>query len=615
MLLQCTTNPSKVPQNALSERIGPLHCSYELTATDYYVDGTKYVFFIETNLTKSKFSAVEKSLENLETLEASEIHRLLNANYFLVAIEKGGRHLHLMRDASGIKTAYYSHADAALCIGSVMHEVAQQQETVAFNKAGVYQLLYSGYLLDGYSFYEGIAEIKMGHHLVFDEHLQLVKSTQHLVHLAQQDNTYSEEENCLMLREAIQKAHQPFLSDKNIVLLSGGLDSIAMIISLDDIVKGEKLDSISFKVKDTTQDESVYSTSIAQHLQVPNKLIEVDANDPGIIHQFEEKVLRMNNPYYGAWIFGHFSGTPEEMYYAGQDTRLHTPALNEVDKWAYSFLKYQESWWLKGFLLPLTNGIVIPLLKALGWDKSPNRIVKNLFKAAHIFDLKKYISTFYFKIDAQKIKEKGLPIDYYHLIAEHLDLKLENCPSKRALYNEIVRLKWSEQYIYDMRYLQDVARINQTYIAMPFYNKELAEFSSGIPFDLATKPMIGRARFGKKKNIIYKYVLRKAFRDKLNDLTYYRAKAVSMTLHQLFNGPLGEKVGAILAADLAAKQSFIKEFQLEVVVKKYINHKKWAFEDSDYLHLVYYIATLIIYHQAIVLASRKTRVEKVPDWS
>lgn len=603
MLIRCTQTPTQAPKNALSEKIGYFHCTYALETTDYHVDGNHFVFFIETNLTHSKFKAIAPKLEALAQLEQKEVHKLLNGNYFLIAIEKEGLHIHMMRDASGIKTAYYSLNRSRLCVGSVMHEVARYQKRVAFNKAGVFQLLYSGYLLDGFTFYEGVSEIKMGQHLIFNEELELVSKSVYAVKLAQYDNPYSEEENFRMLRREFQLAHKPFLSGKNRVLLSGGLDSIAMLISLDDIANQEHLDSLSFKVKDTAQDESVYSTSIAEHLDIENTLQEIDPNAPEVIKDFEAKVLRMNNPYYGTWIFGHFRGTPEEMYYAGQDTRLHTPALNEVDKWAYSFLKHQDKWWLKNGLNPLSQRVVIPMLKALGWEKTNNRIFRNLYKAAHIFDLKKYINKFYLKIDKQKIRAKGLPTDYYEKITRLLDLKIENCPSKRALYNEIVRLKWSEQYIYDMRYLQDIARINNTYIAMPFYNKEVAEFSSGIPFGMATKPMIGRARFGQKKNIIYKYVLRKAFRDKLNDLTYYRAKAVSMTLHQLFNGPLGKKIGQILKEDLASTDSFIKQFKLEKVATKYFDKSSWGFSDSDYLHLAYYIATLAIYHHKVVRAA------------
>lgn len=611
MLIRCTNTPTEAPKNALSVRIGFFHCTYELESTDYHVDGTHFVFFIETNLTRSKFQAIAHQLKTLSQLEQKEVHKILNGNYFLMAIEKEGMHMHMMRDASGIKTAYYSLSRSQLCVGSIMHEVARYQRHVAFNKAGVFQLLYSGYLLDGFTFYEGVSEIKMGQHLIFNEEMELVAKSVYDIKLAQYDNPYSEEENFRMLRREFQLAHKPFLSKINRVLLSGGLDSIAMLISLDDIAGGKHLDSLSFKVKDTSQDESVYSTSIAKHLDIENKLQEIDPNDPAVIKDFEAKVLRMNNPYYGAWIFGHFQGTPEEMYYAGQDTRLHTPALNEVDKWAYALLEHRDKWWLKKGLNPLSKRIIIPCLKALGWEKTNNRIFRNLYKAAHIFDLKQYINKFYLKIDKQKIRAKGLPTDYYEKITRLLDLNLENCPSKRALYNEIVRLKWREQYIYDMRYLQDIARINTTYIAMPFYNKEVAEFSSGIPFAMATKPMLGRARFGSRKNIIYKYVLRKAFRDKLNDLTYYRAKAVSMTLHQLFNGPLGDKVGHILQKDLEAKDSFIRQFGLEKVVDKYSQKSTWGFGDSDYLHLAYYIATLAVYHREVVLAKTPTAAAKV----
>lgn len=152
----------------------------------------------------------------------------------------------------------------------------------------------------------------------------------------------------------------------------------------------------------------------------------------------------MNNFYYGIWIFGYFKGMLEEMYYVGQDICLYIFVLNEVDKWVYFLLKYQDKWWLKNGFNLFSKKVVILIFKVLGWEKINSRIFWNFYKVMYIFDLKKYINKFYFKIDKQKIKDKGLFIDYYEKIICFLDLDIDKCLSSRVFYNEIVWLKWSE---------------------------------------------------------------------------------------------------------------------------------------------------------------------------
>ncbi|RMG84290.1 MAG: hypothetical protein D6714_08235 [Bacteroidetes bacterium] len=589
---------------------GYLFIDYQLDPVDYVFENWRFLFLVDTNLTKEKTEALEDKLDDLKTFDPEALADIFNGNYFIIAIEKNRSRIHLLRDASGIKTGYFTKTQDALIVGSVMHDVAKHRDELEYNPEAINQLLYSGYLLNGYTIYEEVEEVKMGHCLSFDSLLSLNQVRHARINLAQKDNTLSLSENLRMLREKTRDAHRRMLSPENHVFLSGGLDSIAMLIALDDLPECKQLDSISFRVKNTLHDETRYAASIAEHLGIANEIREVDPDDPDHVKDLEEKVLKMNNPYFGAWIFGHFKGTPEQMFYAGQDTRLHTPALNEVDKWAFRFLKYQRAWWMRLLARPLSR-LAQRIMEKWGWDKGETMLKRNLYKAAFIFDLEKYVRKFYLKLDKEKMRRKGLPVEYYDLFQKHFDFDLDKIPNKRALYNKLVELKWQEQYVYDMRYLQDLGRLNNTYVAMPFYDKELAEFSSSIPFDLATRPIYGRARFGNKRRVIYKYVLRHAFKDKLNDLTFYRAKAVSQTLHQLFNGALGQKVRALLERDLRHTDSFIERFRLTGYVQQFLSRTSFDMNDEDLMARVYYIAMLTVYHHRIFLPHKK-RQTSVP---
>ncbi len=592
-----TKSPERV--GAVNGSIKNWHFAIHKEVTEYLFETPRLLWIIDTNLTRDKEQGLRAAIETMAEPDCEKLETLLNGNFFAAVLDKEQQRLTLLRDPSGVKTGYFSVDGTELFVGSIMHEVANARSSVDFHPEAVHQLLYSGYLLDGYTLYADVQELTMGTTLVLDGQFRPLHREKVSIRLAERDNELSPEQNFRMLREESRKAHEGYVGPANRVLLSGGLDSIAMLICLDDLQLGDRLDSLSFKVKGTTQDETVYAQSIAQHLGIENQVLEINPDDVANFEGFEETLLRMNNPYFGVWIFGNFRGTPHQMFYAGQDTRLHTPALNEVDKWAFALLPYQNRFWMRFVAQPLAR-LAGNFMKLLGWPNSKNRILKNLYKATHIFDLKRYLRKFYLKLDPEKIAAAGLPTTFYSDFEKHFEFDLDSIPTERALYNKLVELKWKEQYVYDMRYLQDVARINQTYIAMPFYNRRLAEFSSSIPFRLATKPMVGQDRFGEKKWIVYKYALRHAFRDKLNDLTFYRAKAVSNTLHQLFNGVMGQKVRSLLIQDLANPRSLIQRFQLQAFVQRFLHTDFWEMEDSSYLMTIYYIGALTVYNRHIV---------------
>lgn len=137
---------------------------------------------------------------------------------------------------------------------------------------------------------------------------------------------------------------------------------------------------------------------------------------------------------------------------------------------------------------------------------------------------------------------------------------------------------------------------------MPFYDARLASFSSSIPFNQATRLLLGHDRYSEEKVLINKYMLRMAFRDKLNDTIFYRQKAVSSTLHLLFNAELGRKITEIVRKDLECGNSFVRKYDLEKFVETYLKNDRWTVDDEKYLLKVYYISMLCIYNDHVIRA-------------
>ena len=573
-----------------------IELNYEnIEVTENVVETDRFFYFFDVNLVDKK-SIIDQLKVQESTISYLEINKLMRGNFFAVIFDKSNQELTVYRDKSGIKSGYYQQQSNALIIGTNVHDVTLKSGVKSFNKSAVYKYIYGDFLFNGETFYEGISEFKRGVSYSYNNLLELKESEVFNIELPTKDNDLSEEQNINQLREEIDNAHKDYLSEKNNILLSGGIDSVAMLIALDDITTKDKIHSISYKVKETLEDETFYAKSIADHLEIPIEIKEIDPKSKANYASFEDRILKMNNPYVGMWIFGNFKGTPNEMFYAGQDTRLHTPSVNPIDRIAFSLVAVKDNFFI--LILAKIAALFRGILSMFNY--SENKYLRELYKLSFVFNVEQYISKYYFNLDHKKFDTYGFPTEIYHELESYFKLDYTNIKSPRALYNKIVELKWSEQYINDIRYLQDIAKLNTTYIAMPFYLEPIAQFSAGIPFKLSIKTMMGRGRFSNKKRLVKKYMLRQSLKDKMNDDVYYRAKAVSSSMYLVFNGVLGDLVREELQKDLLIENSFINQFKLNAFIDKFLNTTEFKVSDEGYLLKVYQLGMLAVYNRTVL---------------
>jgi hypothetical protein len=304
----------------------------------------------------------------------------------------------------------------------------------------------------------------------------------------------------------------------------------------------------------------------------------------------------MNNPYPGRWVFGNLGRTSLlQTYFAGQDTRLHTPDLNPVDKLAFRMLPL---WRRKpGRAAMRAVRRMLTAVRPAGWSTSEKRYFRGLSRAVDTLDLEGYLVRYFFHCHPETIPSEAHSPEHFRALVDFFRVDFGHVDNQRHLYNEIVRLKWQEQYTHDIRYLQDVARLTGTYMAMPFYDVKLAEFSSSIPFKQATRFVVGRDRYTQKRVLVNKYMLRMAFRGRLNDPVFYRQKAVSRSLYLLCNGVLGKILADLLQRDLTSGDSFVREFHLKPMVDLFLGRQDWTPVHDNYLLKVYILAILGLYRR------------------
>lgn len=566
---------------------------YELNERELFFENDEVAVFCKSN------AIIKNQLEvyfNTESYSLVTLKPLLKEDYFTVIINKFTSKITVIRDKSGINAGYYHANNGTLIISSLMHLISEFVPC-QMDKNNVYQFLYSDYLIDGQTFYKELKGFEVGSEYTFNSNFEITHKTLSDFNLGSDENTLSEVENIKKLREEIVKAHVKYLNKENIVLLSGGIDSVAMMIALDDLLPKNQILAHSYKVKNITNaDETVYAKSIADHLNIPIDIFETDLKGKISEVDFKTIVSKMNIPYCGVHFFmDNFKDNEEITYYAGQDTRLHTPSVNKIDLVAFNLFKKPKA------LLVTLNAlasILRPMFRL--FKNSSNRTLRGLLRATYVFDINQYVFKYYYAIDKKKLESYQLPTNHFEAYKSQYTLDLKNVKNKRGLYNAIVSMKWKEQYVTDIRYMQDMATMMNSNLAMPFYDIDLARYSATIPFDLSTKTMLGRSEFDEKNKVVYKYILRMALKDKIDKKTFNRSKAAPVTTFALFNDSMNDIIKSLFNEDLNSQNSFIRNFDLEQFINNFITRlAPWKEDDQGYLVKIYNTAALICYHQKI----------------
>jgi len=572
-----------------------------LAPTDVLFEIRSWVVAVDAPISRDRTALLEASANQLvASLDrgAAAIDRPMYESFFgghfaALAFNRDNGDVYVLRDVVGAKTIFISERPDGVVIGTNTHEVMSCAPTRGLSKNSIRTLMVLDHFLDGETFYADIREMPMGslHRIAPEGSLESVLRFD--LDLAVVENTFDFSTNVAHLREKIIQAHADRAGAENIVLLSGGIDSSVMLCALRETVEASRLRAMTFRVKGTRQDETEYAKQMADELGVSIELVEIDPNDERLFADFDTEILKMNNPYFGRFIFGNFQGTPDQVYFAGQDTRLHTPDLNGVDRLAFALFGLQQ------YSIPsaVSKGlahILSSLTKPQGTYSSASRSRRGMYRAAMTLDTDRYLPRFFFNLDLQQLSEQGLTDATIQKVSGEVELDWRAATNQRQLYNMIVAKKWGSQYTDDMRYLQDLGHLNNTHVALPFYDISLARFSSTLPMKQAASFMSGRANFGTQRSVINKIMLRQAFKEQLPEALYLRAKAVSNSQYLLFAGVIGRIVRGILQEDAArGAKSIALALGLEPLVARFHALTTYRPEDEVFLTRIYWLATII----------------------
>lgn len=444
----------------------------------------------------------------------------IKGDYSFVLSKSGDVYLGSSRSA--IYPFYFRLMDDALIFSNSFSNVVEASPFNELSSEAAYQFIRFEYVSDPLTLIKDVYKVPSATALKFspDATVSIIESQPRLSEQREEPSSLDS------FKDAVYTAHEYRIdsNNTNTLLLSGGVDSCTSAIVLKDMLAPSQLQCFNFSTKDAEQDEYPDAKHTADHLGLKLEHVIVD---PFQRVDLENLVHKTNFFYSGAIDIAAMAeqiGKPTN-FFACQDTRLHTPALNSLDKFIFSSS-------------PVTRDLFSKFLKLLPVVGSESSLVNKVIQRGRLAnDLAAYSHKLFFHQHDVELgtytPDSLFKTELMHCLRSSFD---NSSASSREIYNRIVELAWHGQYSDDIQYLTSTTGIYNSNCQLPWYDADLAMLSAQLPMNEATRFVKGRAGHSSKPKRVNKYILRHAFKGELPDSILYRDKAVCVTNHLYLKG-------------------------------------------------------------------------------
>jgi asparagine synthase (glutamine-hydrolysing) len=524
---------------------------------------------------------MKDELELLETIrreyDAGRDGLEFEGEYAVMYCSAAGSRIVLTNGWSGTRRMYYFVEDGKLTVGSNIYDLLRRKKERKFSIASCYEFLAYEFVSDPNTLFDGIFVVPHGCrvHIGPDGDISLKETG---ARLSETDESYGPDMYG-ELRSRIVAAHGKRVTRSNGIYLSGGIDSSVMAITLRKDLGLDDLTAFTFATKDAVQDESDQAKAAASQLGIRFEKVVVDPDKP---IDLEDLISRANFPYPGMIMLSNLADTVGDCgmaginLFAGQDTRLHTPGYNMLDRMVLCTL----------LELPFCRGAVAKAARFSSHLPLQEKLKRGMRRLSSAQDLAAYLAgNFFHRHAASSISGSSFSARYAEEFRRSISEKLPASLSSRKIFNLIVDQAWDRQYTDDMAYMIGITESYGNHCSMPFYDRELAAFAATLPMQPALKRTKGKAGHGNRSKRVNKYLLRKAFASDLTDDLVYRDKAVCVTGFNYLNGSLGSYVAEYFAAPRLAGGEMDQALGLAPLFRRGLE-KNGAWQMTDYEEVV-----------------------------
>jgi asparagine synthase (glutamine-hydrolysing) len=464
------------------------------------------------------------------------------------------RQLFLARDRAGKKPLYYlSGTDAFMFASEIKailqdESVAKKPDHVAIHHYLTYQDVPSPWTA-----FEGIRKVPPAHYMIVKDGMVELKRYWKLSYLPK--FRMSEEE---MAEEAVRKLREAvkvrLISDVPLgAFLSGGIDSSAVVAlmaeEMDDPVR-----TFSIGFREDDYNELNYAKMVATQFGTRHTEFMVE---PDVLDIIDKLVWHYNEP------FADASAIPS--YYVSRLARNQVTVVLNGDGGDEDFAGYERytanafAERMHGFLPASAAKALLAVVRVFPHKRSSMNLIWKikrflqeyphvpLIRNAHW--LSHFTPEMKSELYAAAFMEEVAANDSYALLREHYEEAVADHVLDRTLYADTM------MYLPDDLLVKiDVASMaNSLEARSPFLDHEFMEFAARIPAEM------------KLKGMTTKYILKKAFRNRLPDAVISRGKqGFAVPLDHWFRSRLKDMAFDILLSQRTAERGY---FRQEMIIK------------------------------------------------
>jgi Asparagine synthase len=340
-------------------------------------------------------------------------------------------------------------------------------------------------------------------------------------------------------RHAVEAVRRRILGKPGL-LLSGGIDSVALGVYLRKDLGYDDLPAFTFRVKGASWDESPIAAEAAAVLGLNHIVCDVDASAEVDLDRF---VRETNSPDLSGVYIGHVIRMARQTHpeigtlFAGQDTRLHTPWLTNQELFALEHPRLIDAL-VRAAALPAK---LMPdrFADATSHNKRLAYLVGVARTLPRLLALRLSKSNFMPILFKRSALESFLP-DF----AAFTQRILAQRASMRRRFNAMVeRCLFHTQIPFDGAAMREPGLANQIAIALPYYDEDIVAFSAALPWAEVVGTMPGVDGFDLNKvKPVNKVFLRKSLAGDLPHRLLARSKAVAPSVDVAVGGALARYV-------------------------------------------------------------------------
>lgn len=468
-----------------------------------------------------------------------------DGDWFAIVFDRARSVVYVVSDRNGSSRVFYAMEGRRIAVATSIYDMVELIREPRVSPFGSFSLLTTYYTLDPYTLVEPARVTMPGQVVILST--DGVSSFQYYTSIQMEPSYYRDENECVHELDAVlRRSFIKRLSSERtpIVLLSGGIDSVAMVRYLTE-TSSRPVHTLTFSVRGQVKDEHEPARLAARHFGTRHHEVVIDRNRVTDLYRraFKEHLTPNVSTLLALAVREYLESQGEHFdVYTGEDTRLHTPDFDLAKKIAI-FLNLSEH----GARSPAVQEWVARLLKTWSWY--PRNYLKQLAELVRPYPSREdFILRCINKFTTPSNFDVGTSTAYQQLLNEMPKFSL--APDIQRVFKAHIALAYRLQYTDNMAETVAAFSGSRTELHLPFYDWDVVRVSERIPFHIGARG-VWTVRSWSRFLMVNKRILRLVLSDTVPKSILYRRKATASAIDVLVRDRLSTMMIEILDRWLA----------------------------------------------------------------